>query len=40
MCSLDDVSWSWAHDEPEPFTLAVYFTCGRDPEPEDEPAGA
>ena len=37
---LDDVSWNWAHDEPEPFTLAVYFTFGRDPEPEDEPAGA
>ena len=23
---LNDVSWNWAHDEPEPFTLAVYFT--------------
>jgi hypothetical protein len=34
-----DVSWNWAHDEPEPFTLAVYFTFERDPEAEDEPAG-
>jgi hypothetical protein len=37
---LDDVSWNWAHGEQEPFTLAVSFTFGRDPEPEDEPAGA
>lgn len=36
---LVDVSWNWAHDEPEPFTLAVYFTFERDPEAEDEPAG-
>jgi hypothetical protein len=37
---LVDVSWNWAHDEPEPFILAVYFTFERDPEAEDEPAGA
>jgi hypothetical protein len=37
---LVDVSWNWAHDEPEPFTLAVYFTFERVPEAEDESAGA
>jgi hypothetical protein len=33
-----DVSWNWAHDEPEPFTLRVYFTFEYNPY-EDEPAG-
>jgi hypothetical protein len=35
-----DVSWNWAYDEPEPFTLAVYFTFEYNPYEEDEPAGA
>jgi hypothetical protein len=34
-----DVSWNWAYDEPEPFTLAVYFTFEYNPYEEDEPAG-
>jgi hypothetical protein len=37
---LVDVSWNWAYDEPEPFTLAVYFTFERGAVAEDEPAGA
>jgi hypothetical protein len=38
--TIGDVSWNWAHDEPEPFTLAVYFTFEYNPYEEDEPAGA
>jgi hypothetical protein len=34
-----DVSWHWAHDEPEPFILSVYFTFERDDAEEREPAG-
>jgi hypothetical protein len=37
---IADVSWNWAHDEPEPFTLRVYFTFEYNPYDEDEPAGA
>jgi hypothetical protein len=37
---LVDVSWNWAHDEPEPFTLSVYFTFERDADAkEQEPSG-
>jgi hypothetical protein len=35
-----DVSWKSWHDEPDPFTLAVYFTFEYNPYEEDEPAGA
>jgi hypothetical protein len=38
--TLVDVSWNSAHDEPEPFTLAVYFMFEYNPYTEDEPAGA
>ena len=38
--TLVDVSWNSAHDEPEPFTLAVYFTFEYNPYEEDESAGA
>jgi hypothetical protein len=38
--TIVDVSWNWAHDEPEPFTLAVYFTFEYNPHEEDEPARA
>ena len=34
---LVDVSWTWAHDEPEPFTMAVYFSFVPEPEPDHEP---
>jgi hypothetical protein len=37
---LVDVAWNCAYNEPEPFTLAVYFTFERDDEAEEEPAGA
>jgi hypothetical protein len=38
---LVDVSWNWAHDEREPFILAVYFTFERDADAADqEAAGA
>jgi hypothetical protein len=29
---LNDVSWNWAYDEPEPFTLSIYFSFERDDE--------
>ena len=29
---LVDVSWDFAHDEDEPYTLSVYFTFELDPD--------
>jgi hypothetical protein len=29
---LVDVSWDFAHDEDEPYTLSIYFTFELDPE--------
>jgi hypothetical protein len=33
---LADVSWNWAHEEPEPFILSVYFTFERDDDGEEQ----
>ena len=33
---LVDVSWNWAHDEPEPCTLSIYFTFEHDGDAEEQ----